>query len=147
MKNSLGSILFLLLSTLIYGKDFIHDIRVDNENPYVKEGIVLSLELNQTNPDIVLLFNFDIKKSKDYEFRRLNSIEHDTYHNAHLKYIYLVYPLKEGHVEVEFNLLKKVTTDESITYSYSGDRDNVETLVTKDTPKTSSQRYATCWRF
>jgi len=133
MKNSLGSILFLLISSLLYAEDFTYDIRVDNPNPYVKEGVILTLDINQTNHDIVLLFNFDIKKSKNYSFTRLDSIENDTHHNAHIKYIYLLYPLKKGALDIEFNLLKKVTNDDSITYSYSGDRDNVKALVTEDT--------------
>jgi hypothetical protein len=134
MKNSLGKvIIFLLMLSVLYAEDFSYEIKVDNQTPYQKEGIVLSLELNQTNPDIVLFFNFDIKKSEDYDFTRLDSIENDTHHDVHVKYLYLLYPLKSGNVNIEFNLIKKVTNDESIAYSYSGDRDNVKGLVTQDT--------------
>ena len=134
MKNSLGKvIIFLLMLSVLYAEDFSYEIKVDNQTPYQKEGIVLSLELNQTNPDIVLFFNFDIKKSEDYSFTRLDSIENDTHHDVHVKYLYLLYPLKSGNVNIEFNLIKKVTNDESIAYSYSGDRDNVKGLVTQDT--------------
>ncbi len=140
MKNSLGKIIniWLLMLSVLYAEDFSYKIKVDNQTPYQKEGIILSLELNQTNPDIVLFFNFDIQKSKSYTFVRLNSIENDTHHNAHITYLYLIYPLKNGNVDIEFNLIKKVTNDESITYSYSGDRDNVKTLITKDTKITLS---------
>jgi hypothetical protein len=134
MKNSLGKvIIFLLMLSVLYAEDFSYEIKVDNQTPYQKEGIVLSLELNQTNPDIVLFFNFDIKKSEDYDFTRLDSIENDTHHDVHVKYLYLLYSLKSGNVNIEFNLIKKVTNDESIAYSYSGDRDNVKGLVTQDT--------------
>ena len=134
MKNSLGKItIWLLTLSVLYAEDFSYKIKVDNQTPYQKEGVILSLELNQTNPDIVLFFNFDIKKSKAYTFTRLNTVENDTHHNAHVNYLYLIYPLKEGSVDIEFNLIKKVTNDESITYSYSGDRDNVKTLSTEDT--------------
>lgn len=137
MRKNLGKItIFLFSITSLFAEDFIYDIKVDNRNPYLKEGIIFSLELNQTNPDMVLFFNFDIKKSDDYEFIRLDSIESDTYHNATAKYLYLIYPLRQGGVDIEFELIKKVTNDDSIAYSYSGDRDNVKTLVTKDTPTT-----------
>ncbi len=138
MRNSLGRIvIFLLLSlSVLYGEDFSHKMYVDNQTPYVKEATILTLELNQTNADIVLLFNFDLKKSDDYEFTLLDSIERDTHHNAYFKYTYLIYPLKSGKIEIGFNLIKKVTTDESVAYSYSGDRDNIKTLVTKNTPIT-----------
>jgi len=138
MRNSLGKIvIFLLLSlSVLYGEDFSHKMYVDNPTPYVKEATILTLEFNQTNADIVLLFNFDLKKSDDYEFTPLDSIERDTHHNAYFKYTYLIYPLKSGKIEIGFNLIKKVTTDESVAYSYSGDRDNIKTLVTQNTPIT-----------
>ena len=137
MKSRLAilTILIFTLSTL-FAEDFTYGMTVDKPKPYVKEGVLLNIEFNQTNSDIVLFFNFDIKKSKDYEFVRLDSSESDTHHNAHLHYLYLLYPLKEGKIEVEFTLLKKITNDESIAYSYSGDRDNVKTLVTQNTPVT-----------
>jgi hypothetical protein len=47
--------------------------------------------------------------------------------------VYLIYPLKSGDVNITFDLLKKVTTDDSIAYSFSGDRDNVKKLVTTNT--------------
>ena len=134
MKNSLGKIFLALLTfTVIHAEDFDYHFEVDNKEPYIKEGITLTLELNQTNRDIVLLFNFDIKKSESYSFRRVDNIESDTHHNTKVQYTYLVYPLKEGKIDIEFKLIKKVTSDDSITYSFSGDRDNVKGLVTTDT--------------
>ncbi len=134
MKNSLGKIIILLLIiSNIYAEDFIYNIKVDNPTPYLKEPIILTLELNQTNPNIVLLFNFELQKSHKYSFQRLNTIEEDTHHNARVKYKYLIYPLESGDIDIRFNLLKRVTNDSSVAYSFSGDRDNVKGLVTKDT--------------
>ena len=136
MKNSLGKIalIFLLSLSALYGEDFTYKMHVDNKSPYLKEATIFTLELNQTNDDVVLLFNFDLKKSSEYEFVRLNSIEKDNHHNAYFKYTYLIYPLKDGKIELKFNLIKKITNDASIAYSYSGDRDNVKSLSTQDTP-------------
>ena len=135
MKKNPIKILIILVSILssIFGDDFIYSINTDNKTPYVKEKIIVTLELNQTNKDIVLLFNFDIKKSSDYIFKRLDVIENDKYHNSKIKYIYQIYPLKSGNIDIEFNLIKKVTSDDSIAYSFSGDRDNTKILETKDT--------------
>jgi len=135
MKNSLGSTLayiIMLALSLLHGEDFTFLRQVDTPNPYVKEGVLLSIDLNQTNPDIVLLFNFDLKPSSDYVFRRIDSKESDSYHNAKVHYLYLLYPLKAGDIDVDFRLTKRVTNDESVAYSFSGDRDNVKGLVTKD---------------
>ncbi len=138
VKNNLGNryvslLLFLLSFITLQAEDFTYSFNVDQKNPYVKEAVVLTLDINQTNHDVVLLFNFDINESQDYTFQRLDTQETDSYHNAKIRYVYLIYPLRSGDVNITFNLLKKVTTDESIAYSFSGDRDNVKKLVTINT--------------
>jgi len=134
VKNNLGkTILFLLAFAALQAEDFSYDFKVDKTDPYVKEAVILTFDIQQTNKDIVLLFNFDLKKSDNYQFQRLNTQETNSYHNAQIHYEYLVYPLKAGEIDLEFELLKKVTTDESVAYSFSGDRDNVKGLVTIDT--------------
>jgi len=137
VKHNLGKLILLMLTfVIVHAEDFSYDFHIDNTNPYVKEAILLTLEIQQTNKDVVLLFNFDLKKSEAYQFQRVGTKETDTHHNVQIRYTYLIYPLKAGHINLEFDLLKQVTTDESIAYSYSGDRDNVKGLVTKDTQVT-----------
>ena len=135
MKNSLGKIIiFLLTISVIYGEDFTYNLQVENKKPYLKESIILTLELNQTNPDMVLFFNFDIKKSDEYLSTRVGTTETDTHHNEKVKYSYLIYPLKAGEMDIGFNLTKKITTDDNIAFSFSGDRDNTRGIATTDTP-------------
>lgn len=139
VKHNLGKIIFFLIGVLsLQAEDFSYSFDVDNTSPYVKEPVILTLELNQSNPNMVLLFNFDLVKSKSYTFQRVDSKETDIHetqglHHAKVKYVYLIYPLNSGKIDLNFKLLKKVTTDESVAYSFSGDRDNVKTLVTTDT--------------
>ncbi len=142
MKHNLGkSILLLLLICFVFlqAEDFTHTLHADKTDPFVKEAVILTLELKQTNPNIVLMFDFDLRKSENYTFQRLDTQETDNHpgkglHTTYVKYVYLIYPLHAGKISLHFNLTKKVTTDESVAYSFSGDRDNVKTLVTKDTP-------------
>jgi len=134
VKHSLGRyLLFLILLLSSLGaEDFSFNTRVDVPHPFVKEPVLLSVDLNQTNHDIVLLFNFDIKPSPDYTFRRLDAKTTDRYHNTRVHYLYLIYPLKSGDVTIHFDLTKKVTNDESVKESFAGDRDTVKFLETKD---------------
>lgn len=136
MKLNLGStlIVWILFSlTAIVAEDFDYSFKLSKSTPYVKEPVILTLDIWQTNPSVVLLFNFNLKKSDNYFFQRLDAKETNTHHNAKVHYSYLVYFLKDGVVDVDFELLKKVTNDESVAYSFSGDRDNVKGLETKDT--------------
>jgi hypothetical protein len=134
VKNNLGkTILFLLTFTLLQAEDFTYEMKVNKRNPYVKEPLLLTLDIQQTNKEIVLMFNFDLKKSEKYSFQRLDSKESDSYHNVQIRYEYLIYPLQEGKIDIEFELLKRITTDHSIAYSFAGDRDHVGEIITTDT--------------
>ncbi|PTB87722.1 hypothetical protein C9925_01575 [cyanobacterium G8-9] len=131
MKQYLGKILLLLFCfTYLSASDFDYSIHVDNTTPYVKEAVILTVDVNQTNHDIVLLFDFDLVKSDAYTFQRIDIKEIDAYHAVQIRYTYLIYPLKSGVVDINFHLVQKATTDASVAYSFSGDRDNVKGLVT-----------------
>ncbi len=139
VKHNPGKLLtfyFLLSLTLLLAEDFAYTAKASTETPYVKEPVLLTVDINQTNHDIVLLIDFDLKKSAAYSFQRLDAKETDSHHDAKVRYTYLLYPLKSGDISVSFHLVKKVTNDESVAYSYSGDRDNVKGLVTVDTKVT-----------
>jgi hypothetical protein len=126
--------LFLLLTfTFLSAEDFIYSFHVDKNTSYVKEPVVLTLDLNQTSKDKILFFHFTLKKSKAYEFHRLNIKESGEHYAAKVHYEYLIYPLHSGEIQVHFELIQKATTEENLAYSFSGDRDNVKGLTTVDT--------------
>jgi len=138
VKHNLGKryihLFFLLLSFLaLKAEDFTYTFNIDQPAPYVKEPIILTLDLNQTNHDVVMLFSFDINPSEAYTFQRLDIRKTESYHDTTIHYVYLIYPLESGDINITFELIKKITNDESLAYSYSGDRDNVKHLVTTDT--------------
>ncbi len=135
MKQRLGSIvvtLLLFFLTTLYAKDFIYNMHIATKTPYTKEGILFTLDINQTNPDVVLLFDFDLLKHQDYLYQRVDMQETNKEDGLHIRYTYLIYPLKSGVVHIYFKLKKRVTSEDSVAYSFSGDRDNVKGLVTKD---------------
>lgn len=133
MKYIFSHLVFFVLFSLLQAKDFNYTIHIDTPKPYLKEAVILSFDVNQSNHDIVLMFDFDIDKDPTYQAQRINIEESDAYHNAQIRYTYLIYPLQVGSIEVKFKLTQKATTDESVAYSFSGDRDNVKTLETQDT--------------
>ncbi len=134
MKNSLGKAVLVLLCTLwLHAEDFKHHFTLSQSTAYIKEAVIMTLDLNQTNRDKVLFFQFTLKKSPDYEFHRLNVKETGENIAAKVHYEYLIYPLRSGNIVLHFNLIQKATTEENLAYSFSGDRDNVKGLTTVDT--------------
>ena len=129
-------LLMLWSITIVYAEDFTSKFTLSNTTPYVKEAVIMKLDLVQTDHSKVILFKFSPKKSDEYEFYRLDIKEEDAYHSAKVHYTYLIYPLRSGEISITFDLIEMVTTDEKIAYSFSGDRDNVRGLNKVDIPIT-----------
>ena len=144
MKNPPGNSLFseiairfILLwvaASIAHGGDFTSKFSLSTTKPYVKEAVLMTLDLVQTDHSKVILFKFSPKKSDDYAFHRLDMKEEDAYHAAKVRYTYLIYPKRAGKISVTFNLIEMVTTDDKVAYSFSGDRDNVRGLNKTDIP-------------
>jgi hypothetical protein len=115
VKNNLGkTILFLLVFVLLQAEDFSYAFKVDKTHPYVKEAVILTLDIQQTNKNVVLLFDFDLKKSDHYQFQRINIKETDSYHNAKIHYEYLILNLncskKSPQMKVSFTVFPETET-------------------------------------
>ncbi len=138
MKNRLGRVgVFWVLVTAIvalYADGFDYKFTMDKNDTYVKEPIIMKLDIEQTDHSKVMLFKFDIKASSEYEAYRLDMKESDAYHSAKIEYTYLIYPLKSADIDIKFDLLQMVTTDAKVAYSFSGDRDNTRGLTKTDIP-------------
>ncbi|MCF6206343.1 MAG: hypothetical protein L3J47_05565 [Sulfurovum sp.] len=124
----------LLLSLLLQAEDFTYAIHTQNNTPYLKEPVLLTVDINQTNPDVVLFFRFEIPKSDAYTVKQIDATHDDTLHHASIHYRYLLYPLKTGKITVPFTLIKRLTDEAKVAYSFSGDRDDFKKLETKDIP-------------
>ena len=131
---ALKLILLLYGTTIAYGGDFTYKFSLSSSAPYVKEAVIMKLDLVQTDHSKVILFKFTPKKSDDYTFHRLDMKEEDAYHAAKVHYTYLLYPKRSGEIKIHFKLIEMVTTDEKVAYSFSGDRDNVRGLNKTDIP-------------
>ena len=132
-KNPGKRVLFFLCTLmLLHGENFVYDFHISKQDPYEKEALLLSIDLNQTNEDIVLFFDLAVKKSDAFLVEQIDSSQDNTLHHARIHYRYILYPLKTGKVNVAFDLVERVTNEEKVAYSFSGDRDDFKKLETKD---------------
>jgi len=140
MKRTLGKPFFILLSLCLFctgavgANDFTYTITPSKKEPYLYEPLLLTVDLNQTDPSKVLLFQFTIKKDRRYRIKPLFAKHDDTLHHTKHHNRYVIYPLQTGEIEVHFLLVKRVTNDEKVRYFSSGDRDDFKKLETIDFP-------------
>jgi len=135
----IGAAVFLWLFAMtgaLSAEDFTYRITPSKTDPYLKEPILLRVDLNQTNPDVVLLFQFKVNPDKHYKVRPLYAQHNDTLHHTKLSNLYELYPLQTGDINVTFSLIKRVTNDAKVRYFSSGDRDDFKKLETEDFPIT-----------
>ncbi len=138
MKHNLGSLLGIVLLmgfvSSLFAEEFAYKIEANKQEMYLKEGILLTVDLNQTDPKNILLFQFEVNKSDDFAIYPLYAKHDDTPHATSLHESYLVYPLKTGNLNLTFSCIKRVTSDLKMKHFASGDRDDFKKLETKDVP-------------
>jgi hypothetical protein len=122
----------ILLLSVISANDISYNFHISNKTPYQNEAIFLDVNISQEDDTVVMLFKFNLKKSKAYTFHQIDFKENDKYHHLKHQYKYLVYPKEAGEVALEFEMTKSLTDDDKVAYAISGDRDNVKGLVKKD---------------
>jgi hypothetical protein len=134
MNKSLGNILlfFLFSVSLLHTESFVYDIHLNKQEVYDKESLLLSVDINQTDSNPVLLFQFAIKQSKEYLITQIDASHDYTPHHTKEHYLYLINPLKSGEIHIGFDLTKRVTNDAKLSYFFSGDRDDFKKLETTD---------------
>ncbi len=134
MKPNLGKVLvpLVLFAHISLATPFTYRIDTDTDTPYLKAPVHLSIELNQTDPKPVLLFDFAVRKNRAYRLEQFRTLTDDTPHHTHHRYEYLLYPLREGNISVDFHLLQRLSDDDKIAYFFSGDRDDFKKLETVD---------------
>ena len=135
MKTTLGRYIVLLSGALLiflHAEDFSYTITANKHDAYLKEPVLISIDLNQTNPDTILLFRFQVNPSKDYKIVQLQAKHDDTFHHLTHHNLYEIFPLHTGDINVTFTLVKRVTDIDKVRYFSSGDRDDFKKLETSD---------------
>jgi len=134
MKHTLGKTVLSLLCILIglHGENFVYDVHISKQHPYRKEALLLSIDLNQTNEDVVLFFHFSVRSNDAFRVEQIDSTQDNTLHHAQIHYRYILYPLKTGDHNITFTLVERITDEAKVAYSFSGDRDDFKKLETKD---------------
>ncbi len=131
-RGRLAALFLVLFSVLLHAEDFTYTIHPSTLTPYEKEPVLLSVDINQTNPEPILLFLFDIKPKRTYRVEQISATHDNTLHHAKEHYLYLLFPLKSGLLDIDFDLTKRVTNDDKVHYFFSGDRDDFKKLETTD---------------
>jgi len=125
-------LIFITIFSIMNAKDISYSFSIDNQTPYKNEAIILDVNITQLDHSKVMFFKFNIKNSSDYTFTQIDFKENEEYHALKCQYKYRLYPLKDKNISIQFDMVKSVTTDASVAYSISGDRDNIKSLVKQD---------------
>ncbi len=138
MKYTLGKILLSLLfySTLTFANNSLatYKISANKSTAVVKEPITISFEAHQKDHTDHIFFYLKPYKSDDYSIVLLNKeIDDSKYHDSSTTYTYLLFPLKQKKLHVEFEFIIKTASDKAIKQSYVDDHDDSVGISTYDT--------------
>ncbi len=126
-------IVSILFATLLMGAtDYSYTLHLSKRSLYLKEPLVVTFDINQTDSSKVMFFDFEIDAGDDFFVHRLDKEVDEAYHARKERYRYLVYPLKSGTVRMRFKLLVRRGNDELLTTAFTGGRYNVKAVETDD---------------
>jgi len=141
MKNTLGKLflLFILFSvSLIANTDLAtYTLSTNKKSVHIKEPLLITFRAKQKNHNDNMFFSFNVKKSPDYEVKLLHKIIEDNgYHNSIATFAYILFPLKEKTLHVNFNFIIRTASDKAVKQSYVDDHDDSIAISTIDTQVT-----------
>lgn len=131
MKKNLGKILLFLIFpfVLLAGTNHLatYSLVSSKKEVYKNEAVEITFTAMQKDHTDAMFFFLEPKKSDRYEIQLLT---HDTkeisYHNYTSTFKYLLFPLKEGDIDVGFDFMIKVASDKEIAQIYVGDYSRIQ---------------------
>jgi len=137
MKNTLGKIILFFLVTLdIFASSQLAEYSLTSNKieAYEKEPITITFKAQQKNHHDVMFFFLEPKQSDTYKIILLKQDSKElSYHNKRSIFTFLLFPLVEGKIKVEFNFTIKVASDDAVAEVFKGSRDNVKWIETTNT--------------
>ncbi len=137
MKSTLGKACILLLLYInVFSSSTLatYSLTANKTNIYEKEAVKISFVTHQTQHDNIMFFFLEPKKSKKYDIALLQKTAKDiAYHDKQTTFTFLLFPLVDGEIEVDFDFTIKVASDDAVVETYTGGRNNVQWIQTKDT--------------
>lgn len=138
MKNTLGKAIFLFIffnTSLVANTDLAtYQLTTNKKSIHIKEPLLITFRAKQKNHTDNMFFSFNIRKSPDYEVKLLHKdIEDNGYHNSTATFEYILFPLKEKILHVNFNFVIRTASDKAVKQSYVDDHDDSIAISTIDT--------------
>lgn len=134
MKKNLGKIfLFLFLPFTLFGDSNLADfsLSVNKKDVVIKEPIEITFQAKQKNYINSMFFFLEVKKNDACEVVLLDQVTNKiSNHNSSTTFKYLLFPLKSGDINVDFDFTIKVASDGALAKVYTGGRDNVKWMDT-----------------
>ena len=133
MKKILGSLLLIFFQLQAF-QLYEQNLDISTKNPYLKEGVKISCTLTQKDSTQTMFFEFSPKQSKNYH---LISLKKEDIPLPDMKkqsqFEYILYPLHEGNISIEFDLIIKQATNEDMRSSFTIGQYEVAALRTSNT--------------
>jgi len=134
MKKNLGKIiLFLLLPFALFGDSNLASfaLSTNKKDALIKEPVEITFSADQKDHTNSMFFFLEVKKSDAYEVVLVDQITKKiSNHNSSTTFKYLLFPLKSGDINVDFDFTIKVASDGGLAKVYTGGRDNVKWMDT-----------------
>jgi len=138
MKSTLGKLILLLILlsiSLIANTDLAsYQLSTNKKSVYLKEPLLITFKVKQKDHHDNMFFSFEIEKNPDYKVKLLHkTIQDNGYHNSVATFEYILFPLQEKILHINFHFVIRTASDKAVKQSYVDDHDDSIAISTIDT--------------
>ncbi|WP_345992046.1 hypothetical protein [Sulfurimonas sp. HSL-1716] len=130
MKKNLGKIVVLLLFAIaLSARSDLADygFHIDKKTIYTKEAVEVTFTATQKDQKDAMFFILNPKPSSKYKIELLTQESKKlSYHNYAATFRFVVFPLVSGDIDVDFDFIIKVASDDVMAQIYTGDYSRVK---------------------
>jgi hypothetical protein len=127
MKKNLGKILLFLSMLLLVNAQAkqlaTYKLYANKQEAYAKEPIEVTFVAQQVEHKNIMFFFVEPKKNDDYKIELLTKNIQDNSHNNTTTFKYILFPLKAKKIDINFNFIIKIASDNSVAHAYVTDHD------------------------
>ncbi|WP_201352848.1 BatD family protein [Hydrogenimonas urashimensis] len=113
-------------------EDYRYTLTLDKSRAMVKTPMILTVDIEQTDPSKVLFFDFEPSGNGRFLFHRLDKKVNDDMHHRRERFDYLVYGLQSGEWSIGGRIRVQRTNEERIVDSTIVDQFNARTLQSEE---------------
>ncbi len=121
---------------MLFGGDFEYELNLSKRAVFVKEPVLLTFKVRQTDPKQIIFFEFAPLNDKRLEIKLLQEERDENRQGNAVTFRYLLFAKEAGEIPVYYRFIVKRTSETRLRYNNTGEPVKAKAIDTTDTVET-----------